>query len=57
MSHVIGKSKAELLAMARTHQEGKKGKLYVAQMVNLLQHLHLCCLTGVISASQASSNV
>ncbi|KAH9539527.1 hypothetical protein CY35_15G061600 [Sphagnum magellanicum] len=24
MSHVIGKSKAELLAMARTHQEGKK---------------------------------
>ncbi|CAK9865514.1 unnamed protein product [Sphagnum jensenii] len=25
MSHVIGKSKAELLAMARTHQEGKKG--------------------------------
>lgn len=25
MSHVIGKSKAELLAMARSHQEGKKG--------------------------------
>jgi hypothetical protein len=33
MSHVIGKSKAELLAMARTHQEGKKGKLYVAHML------------------------
>jgi hypothetical protein len=33
MSHVIGKSKAELLAMARTHQEGKKGMLLVVYSI------------------------
>lgn len=38
MSHVIGKSKAELLAMARTHQEGKKGMfLVVYSILPLLQ--------------------
>jgi hypothetical protein len=39
MSHVIGKSKAELLAMARTHQEGKKGMLLVVYSILPLLHI------------------
>lgn len=37
MSHVIGKSKAELLAMARSHQEGKKGTTSLSLSNRFLQ--------------------